>query len=131
MLQGVAMGLTKLKLEVANPANPDVVETVEFLIDSGALYPLVPRPILQGLGINPLRMQTFRLANGQTIERQIGVALFKYRDSVGGATVIFGEEEDSTLLGAYALESMGLSLDPVRRQLVPLPMTLAQNSLVI
>jgi len=44
------MGLTKLKLEVANPANPDVVETVEFLIDSGALYPLVPRPILQGLG---------------------------------------------------------------------------------
>src|SRR5213593_3470272 len=127
MLQGVAMGLTKLKLEVANPANPDVVETVEFLIDSGALYPLVPRPILQGLGINPLRMQTFRLANGQTIERQIGVALFKYRDSVGGATVIFGEEEDSTLLGAYALESMGLSLDPVRRQLVPLPMTLAQN----
>ena len=45
--------------------------------------------------------------------------------------MIFGEEEDSTLLGAYALESMGLSLDPVRRQLVPLPMTLAQNSLVI
>ena len=125
------MGLTKLKLEVANPANLDITETVEFLVDSGALYPLVPRPILQGLGINPLRMQTFRLANGQTIERQIGVALFKYRDSVGGATVIFGEEEDSTLLGAYALESMGLSLDPVRRQLVPLPMTLAQNSLVI
>ena len=59
------------------------------------------------------------------------MTLFKYRDSVGGATVIFGEEEDSTLLGAYALESMGLSLDPVRRQLVPLPMTLAQNSLVI
>src|SRR5438094_8378500 len=90
MLQGVAMGLTKLKLEVANPANPDVVETVEFLIDSGARYPLVPRPILQSLGINPLRMQTFRLANGQSIEREIGVALFKYRDSVGGATVIFG-----------------------------------------
>ena len=43
----------------------------------------------------------------------------------------FGEEEDSTLLGAYTLESMGFSRDPVRRQLVPLPMTLAQNSLVI
>ena len=80
---------------------------------------------MQRLGINPLRMQTFRLANGQTIERQTGVALFKYQDRVGGATVIFGEEEDSTLLGAYTLESMALSLDPVRRQLVPLPMTLA------
>src|SRR5437016_5139897 len=131
MLQGVAMGLTVLKLEVANPANPDVVETVEFLIDSGALYSLVPRAVLQRLGINPLKAQTFRLANGQSIERQIGGALFKYQDRVGVATVIFGEEEDSTLLGAYTLESMGLSLDPVRRQLVPLPMTLAQNSLVI
>ncbi len=118
------MGLTVLRLEVANPASPDVVETVEFLIDSGALYSLVPRPVLQRLGINPLRMQTFRLANGQSIERQIGGALFKYQDRVGWATVIFGEAEDSTLLGAYTLESMGLSLDPVRRQLVPLPMTL-------
>jgi hypothetical protein len=53
------------------------------------------------------------------------VALFKYRDRVGGATVIFGEAEDSTLLGAYTLESMGFSFDPVRHELVPLPMTLA------
>ena len=119
------MGLTVLKLEVANPASPDAVETVEFLIDSGALYSLVPRPVLQRLGINPLQAQDFRLANGQTIQRQIGGALFKYQGRVGVATVIFGEEEDSTLLGAYTLESMGLSLDPVRRQLVPLPMTLA------
>ncbi len=71
------MGLTVLTLEVANPASPDVVETVEFLIDAGALYSLVPRPVLQRLGINPLKAQTFRLANGQTIERQIGGALFR------------------------------------------------------
>ena len=87
------MGLTVLKLEVGNPANPDVVETVEFLIDSGALYSLGPRPVMQRLGINPLKAQTFRLANGQTIERQIGGASFKYEDRVGWATVIFGEEE--------------------------------------
>ncbi len=51
--------------------------------------------------------------------------MFKYQDRVGGATVLFAEEDDSTLLGAYALESMGFQLDPVRRELVPLPMTLA------
>jgi clan AA aspartic protease len=119
------VGLSFLKLEVANPASPEVTETVEFLIDSGALYSLVPRPVLQRLRINPLRVQAFRLANGQTIERQIGVALFKYQDRVGGATVVFAEDDDSTLLGAYTLESMGFSLDPVRRELVPLPMTLA------
>ena len=85
------------------------------------------------LTINSLRVQTFRLARGLTIQREIGGALFKYQDRVGVGTVIFGfgEEEDSTLLGAYTLESMGFSRDPVRRQLVPLPMTLTQNSLVI
>jgi len=51
--------------------------------------------------------------------------LFKHEDRVGWARVIFGEAEGSTLLGAYTLESMGLPLDSVRRQLVPLPMTLA------
>ena len=53
------MGLTVLKVEVANPANPELAETVEFLIDSGALLSMVPRPLLQRLGINPLRMQAF------------------------------------------------------------------------
>ena len=87
--------------------------------------PLVPRAVLQRLTINSLRVQTFRLARGQTIQREIGGALFKYEDRVGWARVIFGEAEGSTLLGAYTLESMGLPLDSVRRQLVPLPMTLA------
>ena len=77
---------------------------------------------MQRLTINSLRVQTFR---GLTIQREIGGALFKYEDRVGWARVIFGEAEGSTLLGAYTLESMGLPLDSVRRQLVPLPMTLA------
>jgi hypothetical protein len=39
--------------------------------------------------------------------------------------VIFGEESDSTLLGAQTLESLALALDPIRRELLPLPMMLA------
>ncbi len=119
------MGLTVLRLEVGNPATPDVTETVEFLIDSGALYSIFPGPVLQKLGINPLAEQTFRLANGQSIRRQTGVALYKYRDRVGGAVVIFGQDDDSALLGAHTLEALGFALDPIRCELVPLPMTLA------
>jgi len=44
---------------------------------------------------------------------------------VGVADVIFGEEGDSTLLGAFTLEALGLSLDPLRRELKPLPIVLA------
>jgi len=122
------MGLTVLEIEVGNPAAPDVREKMEFLIDSGAVYSVVPTPILEKLGIRPLAEQEFRLADGTKIVRKKGVALFKYKDRIGGADVIFGEEGDSVLLGAFTLEALGLSLDPLRRELKQLPMILAHKS---
>jgi clan AA aspartic protease len=119
------MGLTVLEIEVGNPANPEVREKIEFLIDSGAIYSVVPTPILERLGIRPLTEQEFRLADGAKIVRKRGVAVFKYKDRIGGADVIFGEEGDSVLLGTFTLEALGLCLDPLRRELRPLPMILA------
>jgi predicted aspartyl protease len=122
------MGLTVLELEVGNPANPEVTEKVEFLIDSGAIYSVVPTPILERLGIRPLAEQEFRLADGTKIVRKKGGALFKSEDRIGVADVIFGEEGDSVLLGAFtlgALGALGLALDPLRRELRPVPMILA------
>ncbi len=43
----------------------------------------------------------------------------------GAAPVIFGEPGDATLLGTVTLESLGLILDPIRRELRPLPMIVA------
>jgi clan AA aspartic protease len=122
------MGLMVLEIEVGNPAKPEVTEKLEFLIDSGAIYSVVPTPILERLGIRPLAEQEFRLANGAKITRKKGIALFKYGDRIGGADVIFGEEGDSVLLGTFTLEALGLSLDPLRRELKPLPMILASLS---
>ena len=118
------MGLTFLELEIANPANPAVTEKVDFLIDSGAIYSVVPAPVLERLGIQPLATQEFRLANGTKVQRKKGMAVFKYGERIGGADVIFGEEGDSILLGAFTLEALGLSLDPLRRELKQLPMLL-------
>lgn len=119
------MGLTVLKVEVGNPAKPEVTEEVEFLVDSGTIYSVVPAKILKKLGIRPLSEEEFRLANGERMLRKKGIALFKYGDKIGGADVIFGEEDDSTLLGAFTLESLGLILDPLKRQLKSLPMIIA------
>lgn len=118
------MGITVLRIDVGNPANPDVTESLEFLVDSGAIYSVVPSAVLQRLGLQPLREQEFRLADGTGVRRRTGGALFKYGDRVGVANVIFGEEGDSTLLGALTLEALGFALDPLRRELRPLPMIL-------
>ena len=118
------MGMTVVEIEVGNPANPEVTERVDFLVDSGAIYSVVPAPILRRLAILPLTNQVFRLANGERITRQKGGAMFKYGDRIGVAGVIFGEPDDSNLLGAFTLEALGLALDPLRRELRELPMIL-------
>jgi hypothetical protein len=60
-----------------------------------------------------------------SMARRKGVAVVHCGDRVRGADVIFGEEGDSQLLGAFTLEALGLSLDPLRRELRPMPMVLA------
>lgn len=119
------MGRTVLKIEVGNPSTPNATVPIEFLIDSGAVYSVVPTPILRKLKIKPLAKEKFRLADGSMITRKKGVALFKYGDQIGGADVFFGEKGDSNLLGAFTLEALGLALDPIRRELKPLLMILA------
>jgi clan AA aspartic protease len=119
------MGLTVLEIEIGNPATPETTERIEFLVDSGAIYSVVPSEVLNRLGIRPLVAQEFRLADGTKITRKKGGAFFKYGDRIGVADVIFGEEGDSVLLGAFTLEALGLVLDPLRRELRPLPMILA------
>jgi clan AA aspartic protease len=119
-----SVAITHLDVEVANPGAPDGSKTVRFLIDSGAINSVVPAAILEALGIRPLSEQDYRLANGDVIRRKRGGAAFRYRGRVGVADVVFGEPGDANLLGATTLESLGYGLDPIKRDLIELPMTL-------
>ena len=118
------MGLVHVKAKIANPARPKRTATITFLVDSGAVYSVVPAVILRRLGIKPHGSRTFQLADGTQIKRQIGDAVFLIDGERGASPVIFGEKGDSTLLGTVSLESLGLMLDPIRRVLKPLPMVL-------
>ncbi len=124
MLQLRDMGITNLKLKIANPAKPDIFEDITFMVDSGAVYSVVNQEILKKLGIKPISEKEFSLANGDVIKRKMGGAIFMYADEKGHAPVIFGEKGDSNLLGAVTLESLGLILDPIKRKLLSLPMVL-------
>ena len=122
--------MSVLEIEVANPATPERTEKAEFLVDSGAVYSVVPTPVLERLGIRPFLGHQFRLADGSKVVRKKGGAFFKHGELAGVADVIFGEEGDSNLLGTLTLEALGLSLDPLRHELKPLPMILALKSLI-
>lgn len=101
-------------------------EMLEWLIDSGAVYSLAPTDVLQRLGIAPHRQVTLTLADGSKRTRDVGAAYFEYKGIGGAAPVLFGQPGDINLLGVTALEAMGLMIDPLTRNLWPLPATLAR-----
>jgi predicted aspartyl protease len=100
---------------------------MRFLVDSGAVYSVVPAAALRRLGIEPRSTRSFLLADGSDIKRKMAGALFTFRGEEGLSPVIFGEKGDATLLGTVSLEALGLVLDPLQRQLRPMPMVLARG----
>jgi len=118
------MGLTAVEITVKKSHEGKRSHKVSFLVDSGAVYSVVGKDILRGLGIRPHRKKAFFLANGDKVERKIGDAYFEYGGVGGAAPVIFGEPGDSDLLGAATLEALELVLDPFRRDLRPMTMSL-------
>ncbi len=117
------MAITFLKMKVSNPASPKKAKECEFLIDSGALYSVLPREELKGLGIKPTFYEESILANGEAVKWPVGNALFEYKKKTVAAPVVFGEK-GIFLLGATTLEALGMVLDPIRRELKSLPMVL-------
>ena len=111
------MGITHV--QVSHPIDLDRSEEVDLLVDTGALNSLVPRAILERLGIPRQFRRVFRLANGQTIERDVGAAFFRWNGHMSAAAVVFAEREDVPVLGVTALEAMGLQVDPTTRTLKP------------
>jgi predicted aspartyl protease len=118
------MGITHVNMEIANPGDLSRRETVRLLVDSGASISIVPAQILERIGIPPISDETFYLADGSTIKRKKGIAAFKLDERVGGGDVVFGEEGDALVCGVLTLEALSLALDPVKRELQPLPMLL-------
>lgn len=117
------MSITYLDIKFKNPQSPKKTAVGHFLVDSGAIYSVIPTSVLKKLEIKPTYKQKFTLANGEVIEKAVGNALFEYDEKVGASPIIFGEE-DIYLLGAVTLESLGVILDPINRELKPLPMLL-------
>ena len=118
------MGFTTLPIRIKNPKKSEIGKLHQFLVDSGALYSVMPTKQLSDMGIKPVFKQSFTLANGEVVTYDVGNALFEYRKKEIASPVIFGEKDDIYLLGVTTLESFGYVLDPVTRELREMPLLL-------
>jgi predicted aspartyl protease len=98
---------------------------VRMLVDSGAVYSLLPLKVWRRLGLKPKRKELFQLADGTTVERKVSECYVTYGRSGAHSPVILGEPgDDEPLLGAVTLETLGLMLDPFSRRLRPMRLVL-------
>lgn len=92
-------------------------ETVEFLVDTGASYTVLPHQVWQRLGLAPKRVERFGLADGTAIERPMSECHIKLPQGDGHTPVVLGEPGDVPLLGVITLEELGFVINPFSRTL--------------
>lgn len=119
------MGITTVRVTLVNPQSDRRRTDTDMVVDSGAIYSVVPAATLREIGVEPRRTEIFHLADGRRIRRKMGEVRFELQGREGVSKVIFGLRDDSSLLGMITLESLGLSLDPLKRKLHPLKLMIA------
>lgn len=116
------MGVTYVQGQIKGPSGKQ--ETLEFLIDSGVTYSLLPKKIWEAIGLKPQRRVSFTLADGTTLERAVSEAYVIFPQGQAHTPVILGQEGDQALLGVVTLEILGLVFNPFDRTLNPMRMLL-------
>ena len=111
------MGIFNVQLEIGDP-DGQRYETVEAMVDSGALYTFLPPSLLRRLGVVPQSVRQFVLADGTLIERSISTTWVRMNGESLMSPVVFGDEDATPLLGAVTLEIFALGIDPVRQRLI-------------
>ncbi len=118
------MGMTFIEGTVTGPTGQQ--REVQFLVDSGASYSLLPLEVWQALGLEAKRNVSFTLADGATISRSVSECHICLAGQEGHSPVILGEpDDDQALLGSVTLENLGLVLDPFKRILRAMRLRLA------
>ena len=100
---------------------------LEALVDTGAGYSVVPRPILEGLGYRPVRSQRVVFADGRIEEWSVCHVEVECQGRRTTTPVLMGSPDAPVLLGVTTLEELGLGVDPLNRRLVPVDLYLARG----
>ena len=116
-MAGADVGTFNITIEIGDPEG-ERFEEIDALVDTGATMTALPASILQRLGVVPARRSTFRLANGDRVEMDMGVTRVRVEGLETPTWVIFGRGGTATVLGATTLEELLLGVDPVIRRLI-------------
>ena len=114
------MGTFTVSIQVSDLAGHNFVD-LEALVDTGSTYTVLPKEVLDQLGIEQEGQRSFELGDDRVVEYPIGYARMRLGEDQTIILVVFGPDGVSPLLGATALEHLSLAVDPVHQKLVSVP----------
>lgn len=115
------MGLIYIPVSIKAPGTSQDRYDADFLIDTGAIDSMAPSRDLAKVGIEPVGHDTYELADGSQHEYEFGLAQIEFMGAITAGRVIFGPDGMQPLLGVTALESAGITIDPMTQTLKKRP----------
>jgi predicted aspartyl protease len=122
------MGITYVHARLRRPDGRGPTRHLRFLVDSGVIYSVLPEETWRALRLRPERQVEFTLADGTPITRSVSECKFEIRGHAATSPVVLGEEHDGALLEAVTLKTLGLMLNPLTREILPMRMALSHSS---
>ncbi len=113
------MGTFKTEIDIGN-RNAERWTSIAAVVDTGAFLSSAPASVLRELGVAPIRRQSFDLADGRSKPMDVGEVRIRIDGSEATTQIAFNDEGAQPLIGALALETLFLVVDPIRRRLVPM-----------
>ena len=110
------MGHTIARFQI-RAAGRKRAKELDLLVDTGSTFTWIASRLLAELGIVPTRERSFVTIEGRNVKRSIGEAVLEYEGESATTIVVFAKEQDEQVLGVYALEGLGLEVDPGRKRL--------------
>ena len=114
------MGTFTVSFQIGDLARQQFVN-VEALVDTGSTYTVLPKEMVDQLGIEQEGQRRFELGDDRIVAYPIGYARMRLGGDETIVLVVFGPEGTDPLLGATALEHLSLAVDPIHQRLVPVP----------
>lgn len=113
------MGAFTVPVTLLHPDHRERSVRLALLVDTGALYTLLPADVVAGLGLRAVEDWHAQLASGERVVYPLGEVRLRLDGRERTTTFVSGPMGCPALLGALALETFGLAADPVHQRLIP------------
>ena len=119
------VGIMYVAAKVSRPDGRGTAVDLRLLVDTGAVYSVLPAETWRALRLRPHDRAEFTLADGSVISRDVSECRFEIHGKAATSPVVLGEGGEGPLLGAVTLETLGLMLNPLTREIRPMRLLLA------